>query len=108
MAIYRDRPCPICNGKGFITIIGENSIGCSSCEECHHTGMVLTAITNNERMNELTSPEDKLRFIRGFQQWSKYLGTLFDVVDLDTDEGLLLWLNKLSDDSDNLIFGSEE
>ena len=105
MAIYRDRPCPICNGRGYVTICGENSIGCSRCEECQGTGFVQVAITNSERLAELHTPEDQLKFMRGFHKWAKYGDTPLRLLNPEEiDEDMLIWLNKVSDESDYVIF----
>lgn len=109
MAIYRDKPCSSCNGKGYITILNENSIGCIGCKECFNTGIVQRAITNSERIAELHTPEDQLKFFRGFARWAKYAGTPLRLIFPESDdEEMLEWLNKVSDETDNIIFENRE
>lgn len=105
MAIYRERPCPICNGRGCITISTENSISCVSCEECFSTGYVTIPITNNERINELITPEEKLKFFKGFSTNAKYSSAPRRILNPEEcDDDMLEWFNKVSDELDDYIF----
>lgn len=114
MAVYRNISCPVCKGRGYIskceTWEYENGLGggqawSEPCKTCAGTGLVKVAITNNSRINELDTPEAKLRFMRGFQKNAKYAGNPLRLIcPEENDEDMLEWLNKLSDELDDYIF----
>ena len=103
MAIYRDRPCPICNGMRFTTIVGENSIGCSRCEECQGTGFVQVAITNGDRIRELDNVGLR-KVIRGLLNTAVYSGDPVRLLNIEDDQDLQEWLDKESNEHDYIIF----
>lgn len=46
----KEVPCHVCDGKGFITICTENSIGCKGCDACYGTGMEMVPVENIDRL----------------------------------------------------------
>lgn len=109
MAVYRDRPCPTCKGSGRIykNVITETGGAAWSevCTTCNGVGMIKVAMTNSERIQSLSTPEDQLKFLRGFDSIAKYSAPPRRLLDtIDYDEDLLEWLNKVSDETDDYIF----
>lgn len=104
MAIYRKRICPVCNGRGFISHVEDNGAWSEPCKTCSSKGQIDLPITNSERMAELHTPEEQLRFIRGFLRTTKYSDRPRRLLSDESDEDMLLWLRKISEDIDDDIF----
>jgi len=114
MAIYRNRSCTTCGGSGYVSKcevweyengLGGGQLWSEPCQTCHGTGIVSVALTNSERLLELRTPEDQLRFFRGFKTWAKYVDNPLRLLNPEeSDEDMLIWLRKISDESDDCIF----
>ena len=55
--LTKEIPCSECDGKGFITICTENSIGGMICKACNGTGLETALMTRADRIRAMTDEE---------------------------------------------------
>ena len=55
--------CPACNGYGFVSVCGENSIGAYTCDHCNGAGKIEVPMTNADRIRAM-SDEELAVFVR--------------------------------------------
>ena len=49
--------CPVCNGYGFVSVCGENSIGAYTCDHCNGAGEIEIPMTNADRIRAMSDEE---------------------------------------------------
>ena len=56
--------CPVCNGHGFISVIGENYSSSHTCDHCNGSGEIEIPMTNADRIRAMND-EELAEFLEG-------------------------------------------
>lgn len=95
--MYKTVVCPECNGHGFISYSSDYSIGCSTCKECRGFGILTVPMTNGDIIRQCNN-EELSKIYCNLKEWTIYSGGKNNrLLDKDTPEDFLLWLNKEAD-----------
>ena len=97
--LYKEIPCPICNGQGYTTYGTECSIFSKPCDNCLRTGMIAAEITNGDLIRSCNN-EQLTRVYANLKKWAIYSGGENSRLLDDSPEDFLLWLNKETDKTD--------
>lgn len=55
--MYKEVPCPECDGRGFHAKFNEYSVWSERCEKCNGTGIVREPMTNADRIRAMSDEE---------------------------------------------------
>ncbi len=95
---YKEAVCPVCQGRGFTSTFDDCSVSACGCAECHN-GTVVVPITNGDLIRRCTN-EQLQKVLSNLDKWALYSGGEHNRLLLSTDEDMLVWINKNTDDTD--------
>ena len=80
--MYKDVPCPECEGHGFHAKFGEYSVWSEMCKRCGGTGIVKEKMTGADRIRDMSDEELADDRVREYEDSGIYvaidLGECFD------------------------------
>lgn len=97
--LYKEIPCPECDGHGHISGGDLNSIWSIQCSNCMGSGLVVSYITNADLIRQCDN-EQLVKVYRNLKEWAIYSGGEKNRLLDRSPEDFSLWLNKVTDDID--------
>ena len=98
--LYREIPCPECNGWGYISDSNMNSVWSRQCTNCRGTGQIVVLMTNGEIIRTCNN-EQLAKVYDNLSKWTIYSGGDHNrLLYSSIKEDFLVWLNKETDKLD--------
>lgn len=99
--LYKRKPCPDCNGRGFITGYNDYSIWSAPCTNCNREGFILDYMTNGDVIRKYCSNEYLRKIIVNLENYVLTSGGDFvRMLHANYPEDVLEWLDKITDKQD--------
>ena len=100
--LYKEIPCPVCNGYGFISGCDENSIWSSVCSNCNGKSTIVVAMTNGDIIRKCNNEQLSKVYYNLRNRAIYFNGKNNRLLPgaFNRPEEFLLWLNKEADELD--------